>query len=1089
MAKLYGSSGKKYVVTEAGDTLSAIALKYKNDTNPKNASYQQIAKWNNIPNPNVISRNMTIYLYNRGSSSSSSGSSGSSSTKKRDPNMVYDLRLGLSTTDENTLLAMWSWDKEKDTESYNIAWEYVTMDGKTLREIKSNTVNSALRSASRYCTYGIPKGAKKVKVCVCPVSVKEEYTVQVPGEDGKTKTEKRTRTKHTGWKYCSKVSYTDGTPLETPDAPSIKLLNDGKLWLETTISSFKYDYTKFKSIQVQIEVYRNSASSPYKKTNSWIEISKSEILNENKKWKCTVIAGSTYRARYRLKCDGLLSDWSKLSTEIKTPPTTPNWLKCEEFVDSITETNKHSVKVMWDVAVSAEGYKLQYIKTDPSKSPNWTSDPNVQNISIDASNTSNGIPPCEVIIRNLDPGVYHFRVCATLGGSESTSTSPWTDELVMISLGDPPGPPTVWSSTKKAAMGDVITLYWVHNSQDNSKQRWFDFHIVYSTDDWETETVLVTNINKRNATDTDTRELIELYSSQYFKVYRMYDKYTKGTQLYAELDTSVFSSLDADVKLKWQVKTAGLTNEYGDFCSPQEIDIYITPTLDLIVTDQFTIEDDGTIVLPNDEDLVPMDTLVSFPFFIKPSVSPPNQTPLGYHLVVKSLGSYETVDRLGNSQIISAGDEVYSQYFDISGAALIEMSAGNIDLENNAEYEIICEVSLDSGLTAQATSNFTVSWTDEFFAPDAEFILDTATYSLTIRPYCEYLQPSRAKVNEISGEYIEDTTEEGVISEDVLMEDVYTTSGEKVSFGADLRGRDIYYCVSFEKDTDNNSVVVWYKVTRNSDETYVKSSKIDISTIKNKLTTNNNAIWLGSMPTGNFDGENEIYEETFYCSTEVPVRVPDVTLGVYRREFDGSFTEIATGLANTDDTEEALPVDTYVIDPHPPLDYGRYRITARTNSTGAISYTDVSAYPIGGKSIIIQWDEDWSTFEGMVNDLSEELAEPPWTGSLLKLPYNIDVTDTTSPEVTHVNYVGRKHPVSYHGTHLGETATWNVTVPKEDTETLYQLRRLKVWMGNVYVREPSGTGYWATITVSDPRKHNELTVQVSINITRVEGGI
>ena len=105
------------------------------------------------------------------------------------------------------------------------------------------------------------------------------------------------------------------------------------------------------------------------------------------------------------------------------------------------------------------------------------------------------------------------------------------------------------------------------------------------------------------------------------------------------------------------------------------------------------------------------------------------------------------------------------------------------------------------------------------------------------------------------------------------------------------------------------------------------------------------------------------------------------------------------------------------------------------------------------------------------------------------LPYNIDVTDTTAPEVTHVNYAGRKHPVDYHGTHLGETATWNVTVPKEDIETLYQIRRLKVWMGKVYVREPSGTGYWATITVSDPRKHNDVSVQVAFNITRVEGGI
>ena len=46
-------------------------------------------------------------------------------------------------------------------------------------------------------------------------------------------------------------------------------------------------------------------------------------------------------------------------------------------------------------------------------------------------------------------------------------------------------------------------------------------------------------------------------------------------------------------------------------------------------------------------------------------------------------------------------------------------------------------------------------------------------------------------------------------------------------------------------------------------------------------------------------------------------------------------------------------------------------------------------------------------------------------------------------------------------------------------------------MGNVYVREPSGSGYWATVSVSYSRKHNELTMPVTLAITRVddaEGG-
>ena len=57
----------------------------------------------------------------------------------------------------------------------------------------------------------------------------------------------------------------------------------------------------------------------------------------------------------------------------------------------------------------------------------------------------------------------------------------------------------------------------------------------------------------------------------------------------------------------------------------------------------------------------------------------------------------------------------------------------------------------------------------------------------------------------------------------------------------------------------------------------------------------------------------------------------------------------------------------------------------------------------------------------------------------------------------------------------------------EDTETLSLLRQLRVYMGNVYVREPSGSGYWATVAVSYSRKHNELTMPVTLTITRVEG--
>lgn len=214
-----------------------------------------------------------------------------------------------------------------------------------------------------------------------------------------------------------------------------------------------------------------------------------------------------------------------------------------------------------------------------------------------------------------------------------------------------------------------------------------------------------------------------------------------------------------------------------------------------------------------------------------------------------------------------------------------------------------------------------------------------------------------------------------------------------------------------------------------------------------------------------------------YCVDEDENLIEGVTLSVYRREFDGTFVELATNIDNLSNT--------FITDPHPALDYARYRIVAIATSTGAVSYYDLAGYPIGEKAVIIQWDERWTYFD-VINE--DEMEQPPWSGSMLRLPYNIDISDSHKTDVSLVEYIGRKRPVSYYGTQLGETSTWSMVIPKDDTETLYALRRLAIWMGDVYVREPSGSGYWASISVSFSQKHCELTIPVTINVTRVEGG-
>ena len=268
---------------------------------------------------------------------------------------------------------------------------------------------------------------------------------------------------------------------------------------------------------------------------------------------------------------------------------------------------------------------------------------------------------------------------------------------------------------------------------------------------------------------------------------------------------------------------------------------------------------------------------------------------------------------------------------------------------------------------------------------------------------------------------------------------------------------------------------VFYKVehdtTRNE---YVRTDEvideIEGMSVEDAYTTEDDMVFSATV-----DGT-----EILFCirDPEEGTIAEGVLLSVYRRQYDGTFMEIATGIDHT--------IGTFVTDPHPALDYARYRIVATTTATGSVSYYDVPGVPVDEPAVIIQWNETWTEFNTSIDD---ELEEPTWAGSLLKLPYNIDISDKHSSDVSLVEYIGRSHPVSYYGTQLGETATWNVEVPKEDKDTLYALRRLAIWMGDVYVREPSGSGYWANISVSFSQKHCEVTIPVTLEIARVEGGM
>ena len=615
-------------------------------------------------------------------------------------------------------------------------------------------------------------------------------------------------------------------------------------------------------------------------------------------------------------------------------------------IEYIKALSETSVQLKWKEVTNATKCEVEYT----TKKMYFDSSSEVKTLTVTSKSYAE--------ITGLESGQeYFFRVRAINEQGESG----WS-EIVSITIGKAPAAPTTWASTTTAIVGEKVILYWVHNSEDGSSQTTAELELIIG-DTKETHTI--TNTTEESEKDKTSQYVLSTFT------------YTEGTTI------------------KWKVRTAGITGVYGDWSTQRVIDIYAPPTLSLSITDKA-----GTSLA----------VLESFPFYINGVTGPATQTPIGYHVTITSTETYSTVDEIGNVKMISAGDDVYSQFYDISENLALEISAHSVDLENGVTYKVTVVASMNSGLTVEESAEFEVAWTDEQYTPNAEISIDEETLCAYIHPYCDYYPMVCYKV------------------------ELSTTTG-----------------------------------------TYVQTSEIITETIEGTsvdeaFTENGDVVYYGTLSSGT---------GVYFCEVESEVSelVDGITLSVYRREFDGSFVEIGTGILNASNT--------FVTDPHPALDLARYRIVAISDATGAVSYTDIPGVIVGETAVVIQWDEAWTEFDTTNED---EMEQPAWAGSMLKLPYNIDVSDSNESDVTLVEYIGRKRPVSYYGTQLGSTSSWKVDVAKEDKDTLYALRRLAVWMGDVYVREPSGSGYWAYIKVSFSQEHCNLVIPVTLDITRVDGG-
>ncbi len=667
----------------------------------------------------------------------------------------------------------------------------------------------------------------------------------------------------------------------------------------------------------------------------------SKVITSTAKYSCSVAPGFEYKVRCRAIKNKRYSGWTEYSNNVNTKPNKPS--KIVE-IRAVSET---AIALSWEEITTAKTYDIEYaIRLDYLGASN-------------ASTTISNVETPRYTITGLSSGEKYFvRVRAV----NDQGKSDWTEAESVI-LGDVPSAPTTWSSTSTNVVGERIRLYWMHNSKDGSKESKAELKYVVNN---------------------DPEKIVEVVKSS-----------TTDDVSYYDLSTSSYTE---GAVIRWSVRTAGITGEYGPWSATRSINVYAPPSLSLVISDGES--GSGSI---ND--------VTKYPFYIIMNAGPYSQKPIGYHVSIIAKNSYETLDEHGNVKMVIGGQEVYYKYLDVNDKNIsLKMTPGDVNLENNQEYDLICSVTMDSGLTEETTLTFVVALADTTYYPTAEIIFDEKTLCAHIRPYCT----------------------------------------------------ERHY--------------IFYKVTRDSvHNTYTRTSTVipplEGNSVDNAITDKDDLVFLGSNSSSEL-----VYFAVVESDTEYLVE--NVVLSVYRKEYDGRFVEIAKDIKNTDSV--------YVTDPHPSLDLARYRIIATDIDNGSISYTDIPGYPVGIKSIIIQWDETWSSLQVLGDDPLEEVT---WAGSMLKLPYNIDVADNNSMDVSLIEYIGRSHPVSYYGTQLGVTSTWNTDIPKSDKNTIYGLRALAIYTGDVYVREPSGSGYWANISVSFNQKHKELVVPITLEIKRVEGGM
>lgn len=852
------------------------------------------------------------------------------------------------------------------------------------------------------------------------------------------------------------ISYVDYyyTPSEDTTVKS------GKTYYTRSGTSPNYVYTKVKNPSGN-----PSTKGYYEQTASLIRRKTADNTTGQTEFTINYPIVGSYQVRCRVaskdtrpgtsESDFIYSDWSGWSSSIDTRPAAPTGVRAKTY-------DSDKIQILWDQVTNITQYEIEYVedKIDYFDSSMLT--------SVTVENATS-----KIIAGFASGHTYYFRV-RSVNSAAKSDPSEIVDAMVAIK----PEAPTTWSSksvgtiTNDRSTTSPIYIYWVHNTVDGSAQRSAiaQFTIADTSYYYYKENTALDDYGelKDEITEVNIWD-IEVYTSEEFDESAGY------------LHT-IFLNSSADT-LKWKVKTKGIAAAYSDYSVERSINIYIQPNLELTVTG-------GS----SDEPL-PSDVLTEFPLHLVGVTTPASQTPISYSISIAATTEYTTTDIYGDDEFINNGDIIFSEYLDTNEQLDRSISANDVDFASDITYTLSVIVAMDSGLTAEASYTFTVEWEEVGVVPDAMVLIDSDYFVADITPYAaEYLgyineenpplDPTAYIGTGITGDLEEPTIVSGSGVENADSGDIYFNSSTFKLYtcvvGGDSSTATWLYKYTFDYDTAQS----WYSGTGIGSEdefelvsTYPNSG-VNSAVINDYYMNTDTGLLFRCSKAG---AQDTAIWEYVWNLFEAPVA--NTELSVYRRDATGNYITIAESISNnTQANDDAISVR----DLHPNFGTVTYRIVSRDMSTGALAFTDieeVNSY----SSVVIQWDEEWADEND--DNVGDIVDENIYKGSILELPANIKLSDKNTNDVAVAEYIGRSRPVSYYGTQNGENSTINCEFPKSDTDTLSKLRQLMVYMGNVYIREPSGLGYWATINVSYNRNFKELTIPVTIDIRPVEGGM